>query len=127
MKLTIKQMETLVGLVENMEVNFSFDEPFEAAASPDDFFNWANEEDIRAGFEGKTVSGRLSSLMKKGILSKEYAYESKWVKIRRTLVLKEIAHPLWHFTSMDVFADALGIQKGESVNNALNRMKALIA
>lgn len=126
MKLTVKQMETIVGLVQSMECNFSFDKPFDLAACSDDFFNWANEEDIRAGLNGKTVSGRLSSLMKKGILLKDYVYESKWVKVRRTLTLKEIAYPLWTFNSKETFAEVLNIQEGESVNDALDRMKAAI-
>lgn len=123
MNLTTKQIETLVTLVENMEVNFSFDIPFKAEDVEGDFFNWANEDDIRGAFSGKTVSGRMSSLMKKGILMKDYAYETKWVKVRRVLTLKDIAHPLWCFSSVEKFVEALGIKEGDSVNDALNRLK----
>lgn len=125
MNLTVKQMETLIALVETMETNFDLDADFELAAE-DDFFNWANEENIRGAFAGKTVSGRMSSLMKKGILQKDYAYETKWVKVRRCLTLKEIAYPLWTFSSKEMFGKALGIKKGESPRDALNRMKAIV-
>lgn len=126
MKLTKKQIETLVVMVEGMELNFSLFDEFETAACEDDFFNWANEDDIRGMFSGKTVSGRMSSLMKKGILNKEYVYDTCWVRVRRMMVLKQVAQPLWTFRSKEVFAKALGIQKGESVMDALTRLKAAI-
>jgi len=122
MNLTDKQKETLLAMVNTMEVNFSFDVPFEEVCE-DDFFNWANEEDIRGNLQGKTVSGRMSSLMKKGVFETQSVYETKWVKVRKTLVLKEVEYPLWTFTSKEMFGKVFDIQPGETINSALERMK----
>lgn len=123
MKLTTKQKTLLVAVAESMEVNFSFFDNFEDCASDDDFFNIANENDIRKAFQGKAVSGIMSSLQKKGIFYNDVAYETKWVKVRRCLTLKEIEIPLWRFCDKMTFADVYGIRSGESVNDALDRMK----
>ena len=127
MKLTTKEIETLVAITENMDKNFSFDKPFDAERIGWDFFNWADERDIRGAFSGKTVSGRMSSLVKKGILRKNCdTVEQKWVRVRRRLVLKDFVITLWTFPCVNKFVEALGIKEGDSVNDALNRLKEKI-
>lgn len=123
MKLTTKQKTLLVAVAESMEVNFSFFDNFEECASEDDFFNIVNENNLREAYEGKAVSGIMSSLHKKGIFIHDVAYESKWVRVRRCLTLKQIEIPLWRFCDKFTFADVYGIRSGESVNDALDRMK----
>ena len=124
MKLTLKQKQLLIAVAESMEVNFSFSEEFETCAAEDDFFNIVNENDIRKAFQGKAVSGIMSALHKKGIFIDDCAWESKWVKVRGCLTLKDIKIPLWRFHDKMTFADVYGIRKGESVYDALDRMKA---
>ena len=122
MKLTAKQIQVLVAMVETMETNFSLDLPFHENADEGDFFNWANEDDIRNKFQGKSISGIMSHLIKKGILLKDYSYETKWVKVRRAVVLKQIEHSLYCFASKDLFAEVFGIKEGESARTAMNRL-----
>ena len=129
MKLTTKEIETLVAITENMDKNFSFDEPFDAERIGWDFFNWADEKDIRGAFSGKTVSGRMSSLVKKGILRKNCdTVEHRYVEVgkRRRIALKEFVITLWTFPCVNKFVEALGIKEGDSVNDALNRLKERI-
>ena len=123
MKLTLKQKQLLVAVAESMEVNFSFTQSFDDCAAEDDFFNIVNEDDIRRAFQGKAVSGIMSALHKKGIFIDDCAWETKWVKVRGCLTLKDIMIPLWRFHNKQTFADVYNIQKGESVNDALNRMR----
>ena len=127
MKLTTKQKQLLIAVAESMEVNFSFSNDFHACAAEDDFFNIINEEDLRQAFQGKAVSGIMSALWKKGIFIDDCAYETKWVKVRGCWMLKRIEIPLWRFQDKETFADVYGIRQGESVKNALDRMKEEVA
>lgn len=127
MKLTRKQKELLVAVAESMEVNFSFTECFEDCAAEDDFFNIVNENDIRKAFQGKAVSGIMSALSKKGVFMNDCAHETKWMKVRGCWMLKTIEIPLWRFWDKSTFADVYGIKQGESVYDALNRMKEELA
>lgn len=123
MKLTLKQKQLLVAVAENLEVNFSYTESFDDCAAEDDFFQIFNEDDMRAVFQGKSVSGIMSSLHKKGIFIDDCVWDTEWVKVRGCLTLKDVKIPLWRFTNKQVFADVYNINKGESVNDALDRMR----
>ena len=123
MKLTLKQKQFLVAIADTMEMNFSSFNDFHENAADDDFFNIVNEDDIRRVFNGKSVSGIMSALSKKGIFIEDCAWETKLVKKGRVLELRDIKIPLWRFLNKDVFADDYNIRQGDSLDDALIRMR----